>query len=263
MAGKPFIVEPMAFTIVGTNSETTGAPAAHLGEFHDPGMMWRTGSITGGSAAVVVDLGALRTFDFIGLLQTNAQAGTQIQAQADNGNTTLLGGSPTFTTGTQTLITPAVTGRSAYHWHQELSSPQTRRYVAIIVSNHTGAFDASMLVIGSRITSTRYYEPEWEAGPLDLSELGEGRNGVADMAAGAMWRELSFTLGWMSESEWENVIYPMRCRVGALNPVLICLDPEATTYRQGRTYFGRLGKSRGAKKAFNRFEMQFDIRSFF
>jgi hypothetical protein len=262
MALTPFFVKPLAFAVAGVSTELTANPAAHLAEFKFPAMTWKTASITGTTASVVLDLGSLQQVDFVGIIGANAQAGTKYEIQMDNTNTTLLGASPTYRSGTLDFISPAVTGRALYHSHLEISPAQTRRYVAIVISAHAGAFEASTIVVGKKVSVAKYYETEWETGPLDLSNVSESRNGVPDEAAGVVWRQKSFTLGWLSESEWETSISPLLMSLGKTEPVYCCFDPDATTYRQGRTYFGRLAESRVRKRAFNRLEKQFDIRSF-
>ncbi|MDO6575460.1 hypothetical protein, partial [Staphylococcus pasteuri_A] len=45
------------------------------------------------------------------------------------------------------------------------------------------------------------------------------------------------------EAEWEGQFRPMIEKVGTSQPVYCCFDPEATTYRQNRTYFGKFDKA--------------------
>jgi hypothetical protein len=262
MADTPFFVEPLAFSVVSTNNELSTNPALHLGEFMFGGMVWRTTSITAGNAVVTVDLGALRDIDFVAVLGANAQAGTTIRVDMDNTNTTLGGGSPTYTSGVQTFISPAVSGLDAYNSHLELGSTQTRRYVQIIIAGHTGAFEAAFLVIGKRVRPSKFYETDWEAGPDDQGLFAMNRNGVPSVADGAMLRAVGFDLEWITEAEYETAFLPMLTRLGRRNPVFLSFDPAATTYRQGRTYFGPmrdLGPPR--KRGFNRFGKRFAILS--
>lgn len=260
MAGKPFFVKPLPFTVAATGNERAGNLASHLAAFKFPGMTWRSNGNTG--LTVDVDLGAAVTVDYVALLATNAQAGTTIQILMGASLANVQGGSPTFDSGILTLISPAVTGRDTYHSHYEFGTAQTYRYLRIKIASHTGDFEASTLVIGKKVQSSRYYEPEWENGPLDLSEIGDNRNGIASEAPGLVMRQISFTLGWLNEAEWETLFQPLLQALGKTEPVLLSFDPDATTYRQNRTYFGRLAESRGRKRNYNRFEKAFDLKSF-
>jgi len=261
MALPPFFVRPLPFSLVGASNQLATNPAAHLAELQYQGMVWRTTSITGTNAHVVCDLGSLQTVDYFALLGTNALPGTTIELQMDNTNTTLIGASPTYRSNPQTLITPAVSGRAAYHWHWEFTQ-QSRRYFALIIANHTGAFEATFAVIGRRVPSSRYYETDWETAPEDLSQFGLGRNGVPEIATGAMLRRIAFTLGWMTEAEYETAFMPLLLQLGRVNPVFLSFDPEATVYRQARTYFGQMRDlSPVVKRGWSRFEKKFELLS--
>lgn len=264
MAGKPFFVEPMAFTASGGGA-VSAAPVTHLSEYQFEGMVYRTSDITGTSALVTLDLGAAREFDYVAVLQSNAQATTTIRIQADSNADDLFGGggaTPEYDSGVLPFISPAVTGREFYHSHFELPAAQTKRYIGLIIADHAGPFEASFAVVGKKLASARYYDREWESGPDDLSVFGRGRNGVPDIAQGKTLRRVSFNLGWLTEAEYETGFGPMMQRLGRTGPVLLSFDPEATTLRQSRTYFGTmLDQSRFRMANFNRFEKQFELLS--
>jgi hypothetical protein len=263
MAGIPFFVRPLPFAVTGFTSQLAANPVSHLAEFQYAGMTWKTVSITAGSAQIIVDLGvAGADVDFVGLLGTNAQAGTIVQFEMDNNDATLGAGTAFYRSGTQTLITPAVTGRSTYHWHWELPNVVNRRYASIIISGHTGAFESVFLVMGKKVSAARYYEPEWESGPEDFSTISFSRNGVPEIASGVSFRSKAFTLGWLTEAEFEKKFQPLLQSLGRTNPVFLSFDPEATTYRQARTYFGTMrDTSRVRKVRFNQMEKKFEILS--
>lgn len=259
MAGIPFFVEPLPFTVINGSSGPSDRPASHLAEFKYAGMVWRSNA--GSFHTVTLDFGAPVTIDHVSLLNTNAQPGTQwfINAGATQANAE--GGSPSFATGDAPLISPAVTGRDRYHGFRSFSA-QTYRYWVVGMLSHTGTFEASILAAGRRISTASYYEPEWEAGPEDLGTLAYSRNGVPEIADGATLRRLGFNLQWVTEAETESLLLPMLGRLGRRGSVLCCFDPDATVYRQGRTYFGTLAdQGRMRKIGFNRFEKRFEIVS--
>lgn len=259
MAGIPFFVEPFAFTIDSATTGPTDRPASHLADFYYIGMVWQSNATT--THQVTVDLGSARSFNHISLLGTNAQAGTRIRVSAGATAANAAGATPTYDSGFSTLISPAVTGRDSYNGFLSIAA-QTFRYVSIRIDTHSGVFEAAKLVIGTRIAPTNYYETDWEAGPEDLGALSLTRSGVPEVITGRVLRRLGFKLAWLSEAEHDATIQPMLRRLGRRNPVLLCFDPDATVYRQERTYFGFLTDvSRARKLSFNRFEKSFEILS--
>jgi hypothetical protein len=260
MAGKPIFVKPLPFTVSAYGNQLTSNPASSLGEFQYPGVTWKSSGNT--NLYVVVDLGAAQTVDFVAMLASNALAGTAFTITMDTTSAGAIGGSPAYSSGAQTFISPATTGRALYNSYFAFPSAQTYRYLAIQITGHTGDFEASFLVIGTQISVTRYYETQWESCVLDLSQVTDNRNGVSELAYGAVWRQLQFTLGWLTESEWETSILPLLLACGKTEPLYCCFDPDPTTYRQNRTYFGRLAEATVRKMGFNQFQKEFQIKSF-
>ena len=259
MAGIPFFLEPRPFTVLSATSGPANRPASHLAEFDYAGMLWESDATT--FHQVDIDFGAAVAIDHASLLSTNAQAGTEIIVTAGPSSADAGGATPTWTSGWQTLISPAVTGRDRYNGFVSFTA-QTYRYWSVRIRNHSGVFSASILAMGQRITPTRYYETEWEAGPEDLSNFARGRNGVPEVARGVNLNRLGFTMAWMTEAEHEQTFAPLMRRLGRTNPCLLCFDPDATVYRQGRTYFGTMADvGRPRKVGFNRFEKRFEIAS--
>ena len=259
MAGIPFFLEPRPFTVTSASAGPAERPASHLAEFKYAGMVWQSNAAS--EHIVVVDFGAAVTIDHVSLLNTNAQADTRMWIGMGTSAAEASGGSPAFSTAPAPLITPAVTGRDRYHGFLSFA-PQTYRYMALRTDTHSGVFEASILAAGQRIGPSKYYEPEWETGPEDLGTLAYGRNGVPEIADGATLRRLGFTTAWMTEAEHETIFQPLLQRLGRRGSVLCCFDPEATIYRQGRTYFGTMAdQGRPRKIGFNRFEKRFEIVS--
>lgn len=259
MAGIPFFLEPRPFTVVSASAGPSNRPASHLAEFDYAGMVWNSNAAS--EHIVVIDFGAAVTVDHVSLLNTNAQAGTRMWVGFGTSAAQASGGSPAFSTSPAVLINPAVTGRDLYHGFLSFTA-QTYRYMSLRTDTHSGTFEASILAAGQRVTPARYYETEWEAGPEDQSNFARGRNGVPEVARGVNLNRLGFTMAWMTEAEHEQTFAPLQRRLGRTNPCLLCFDPDATVYRQGRTYFGTMADvGRPRKVGFNRFEKRFEIAS--
>lgn len=260
MAEPPFFVEPLPFTVVSASSGPANRPASHLAEFSFVGMVWQSNAAT--EHYLELDFGKPVTIDQVSLLNTNAQLGTRWYIAMGTSTVQASSGSAPFTTfPAEPVINPPSSGRDYYHGLLTFT-PQTYRYMTIRVIDHSGTFEASMLVAGKRVTPQKYYEPEWESGPEDLGNLAFGRNGIPDISTGVVLRRIGFTLAWMTEQEHELTFSPMLRRLGRRNPVLLCFDPSLSLYRQDRTYFGTMpDQSRTRKLGQNRFEKRFEIAS--
>lgn len=117
---------------------------------------------------------------------------------------------------------------------------------------NTGNFQAANLILGSKITPTRYYNQDFEFGVRDMGDLTFNRWGVADENPGIIMRSIGFTLGWVTELEYETSFRPMLEKLGKRGIVYFCFDPTPNAYRQSRSYLGVLDKlpfSTGKKKA--------------
>ncbi len=261
MAGVPFFVRPLPFTVLASGNALGGNPALHLAEFQYVGMTWRSNG-TSPALTVDIDFGSAQTIDFVGVLAANALPGTTFRIAMGASLANVQGATPTYDSTALTFIAPAVTGRALYNSHFELPAAQTYRYMRVTIAGHTGDFEAAFLVAGQKVQPARYYEPEWEVGPADLGTISLNRNSVPDIARGTILRNKSFTLGWLTEAEHETKFAPLAQAVGKIEPVFVCFDPEATTYRQGRTYFGRFTDNlRTRKRNYNRHERSFELLS--
>lgn len=150
----------------------------------------------------------------------------------------------------QPFISPAVTRASGlYHSHLEagLTGAYSATWWRIDITGHTGAFEASTLVLGKTITPSRFYNLDFERGIRDLGSLEFSRYGVFDEEEGAIFRTLDFTLGWQTEAEMEASFLPMMEKLATRGVIHVVFDPEATTYRQSKTYLGVMAKPPGAR----------------
>ena len=260
---KPIFVLPLDLGTFVAGSAQDSNPVYGLGRPLAAAVTWRTN----GNSAIWArgDFGSAQAVDFCALLAANAQSGTTIRLRlgATQGD---VDGTAPFDTGTLPFISPSITREDGlYHSHLEIGSVQTYRYWRIDIGGHTGDFEASTLVLGKQVVSSRYYSPEFERGVEDLGEMSVGRWGVPDETPGAILRTMSFTLGWMSEAEFEASFRPMLEKKGKRGAVYCCFDPDPTTYRQAKTYLGTMRKSqfaRGVKKP-GIYSMDFEFLSMF
>lgn len=235
---KPFAVLPVAIGTVATGNERTETPASSLGLFKSAGLLWRSN----GNANLWVrgQFSASQAIDFIALLNSNALSGTTIRVRLGTSQAQVDGTAP-YDSGTVTFINPAVTRESGrYHSHLEIGSVQNATWWRIDIAGHTGDFEASHLVMGKRFQPARYYDRGFEFGSDDLGGLDISRWGVASEDDGLILPTITFKLGWLTEAEFETSMRPMINKLGKRAPVYWCFDPEATTYRQDRSYFGRM-----------------------
>ena len=196
------------------------------------------------------------------MLCTNAQSGSQMKFVMDDTQANIGGGSEQYSSGFVPIISPSVSGRSSYHSFLDIGSTQTRRYFGVIIASHTGAFECAKIIVGVKAQPAKYYETQWETGIDDMSRVDLSRNGVPLIATGASYRTLDFTLGWMTESEKETMFDPLDRSLGVRAPALWMFDPDATTYRQNRTYFGRYATApKIGKQGYNRFEKRVSLLS--
>jgi hypothetical protein len=260
MAGIPFFVLPLPFTVNSAGNQGANQPASNLAEFQFAGMVWATTSTA--NCYVIIDLGAVQVIDFVGLLQMNAVSSDTYRVTADAVLANVTGGTPSYDSGALAFIAPAVTGFAGYNSHLEITTPISVRYLKFLVTTTTAVLLSRFLIAGKKVQPSRYYEPEWQSAPDDQATISIGRQGVPDIAPGRMLRRSAFTLSWLTEGEMESQVYPLLLAAGRTQPVFCCFDPAATAYRQNRTYFGWMtDTSKPTRKAFNRFEKSFEILS--
>ena len=246
---KPFFVVPLDLGEIVCGNALSGNSVDNLGRHNAVALTWKTNGNTNLWARG--DFGSAQPVDFMTLIQANALPGTTIRLRLGSTQAEVDGIAP-YDSGALSLISPAITRDDGlYHSHLEISSVQTYRWWRIDIGGHTGDFEASSLVLGTRIEPSRYYNFDFEYSVKDLGDLSFGRFGVFDETPGAILRQVDFTLAWQSEAEFEASFRPMIEKLGRRGIVYCCFDPEATTYRQARTYMGVFDKppfARGIRK---------------
>lgn len=253
---KPLICLPMALDEIVCGNAQPGYYADHLARHDAAGVVWRTdgnsnvwaaGRFAGGSS----------TIDFVALLLTNADASTKARLRLGNGfDDAASGGEGDSTASLIRSPTPSVERRDGLsHWFFAFDAPVTATHWHLEITDHTGDFQASALVIGSKVVPSRFYNLDYSRGMRDLGDFKIGRWGVPEDTGGQTQRTIEFALGWIDEAEFEDSFLPMMERLrdanGNLVPLYCCFDPAASSYRQSRTYFGYLGKplvARGIRK---------------
>lgn len=237
---KPFAVLPLTLTGIASGNEKANRPASHLGLPY-PGMRWES---TGASNVWARGQfgGASQAVSFMSLMAANAQSGTTIRLRLGTSQAAVDGSAP-YDSGALPLISPARTRADGlYHSHLELPSVVNASWWRIDIGGHSGDFSAANLVLGEKRTAARFYNRDRERGYQDLGSLEFSRNGVHADTPGVVLKTLSFRMEWASEDEWENVWSPLFSTKGKRQPVFIALDPESTTKRQEKVFYGYLAQ---------------------
>ena len=247
---KPLFVIPLDLGSIATGNETAGYPASNLNRHKAIGLTWKS---TGNSNVWARgDFGSDKPVNFMALVAANALAGTQVRLRLGTSQAEVDGAAP-YDSAAQTFISPSITREDGlYHSHLEIGSVQTYRWWRIDITGHTGDFQAADLVLGQSFSPSRYYNFDYERGIEDMGDLNISRWGVFDEDPGVIFRTIGFTLGWQTEAEFEDLFRPMLEKLGKRGVLYLVFDPEATAYRQSKTYMGVMRKppvARGIRKA--------------
>lgn len=258
---KPIFVVPLDLGTVVCGNARYGNPVFNLAEFKAAGLTWRTDG--NGNLWARGKFATEQSIDFCSMIEANAQAGTTIRLRLGDTQAEVDGTAP-YDSGNLTFIDPAISQEDGlYHSHLEIGSVQTALWWRIDIGGHTGDFEASCLILGKQIVPDHCYNPDFERGVEDLGDMSYGRWGVPDETPGAILRTLSLTIGWINEAEYEASFRPMAEKIGRRGAVYCCYNPEATAYRQGKTYLGTMRKplfARGVPKP-STYAMDFEILS--
>lgn len=243
---KPFFVRPLDLGSFVASAADAGYPVYHLNRHKASGLTWRANADGGLWARGVFP--AQASIDFCALISANAQPGTTIRLRLGDSQADVDGASAPYDSTSLGFINPAITRQDGlYHSHLELPVAQAATWWRIDIGGHTGAFQASSLILGAKIEPSHFYNFDWEYGVRDLGSIDFTRFGVVDEQDGAVWRTIDFTLAWQSEAEFEASFRPMAEALGKRGVIYLCFDPEPTIYRQARTYLGFFDKPPFAK----------------
>lgn len=279
--GKPFFVVPLDLGTIATGNETAGYPATSLNRHKAIGLTWKSS----GTANLYVrgQLSAAKLVDFCSIVSANAQVGTQFRLRLGNSQAEV-DGAAVYDSGWQTFV-PSFEGvdgsatldlnfttqsfqvrtlPSTAHSHLELTTAVAVTWWRIDIQGHTGDFQAADLVLGKKVTPSRYYNFDYEYGVEDMGGMEVTRLGVMNEEPGVVMRTLNFTLAWQSEAEFESDFRPLMETLGKKGIVFCCFDPTASEYRRSRTYMGVFRTAlfaKGVRKP-RTFQQDFEILSF-
>lgn len=260
MIEKPIFCRPVPLGSIATGNERAEAPAAHLGLYGSPGLVWRTNGSS--NAWARGQMPALTAINMASVVAANAQAGTTIRLRLGTSQAQVDGGSAPYDSGVVTFISPAETVEGGrYHSYQRFTSVDATWW-RLDISGHTGDFEAMGLILGTAAQTTRFYDRGWELSPIDLGDFDLSRFGVAMETDGIVMRAVSFKLSWVSEAEFkasfENIM-----RATKREPIWLLFNPEAISGRQSQFYFGRFGQAPFAQNSRKpgTFAMEFAMQS--
>lgn len=257
----PICVVPLPLGTITTGNERSNFPASHLDLEQDAGMVWKSNG--NGGLYVRGDFGIARNVDFVALMSANATSSTTIRVRLGDTQAEV-DGTADYDSGALPFISPAITNPSGiYHSHLELPSVQNKQWWRIDIGGHTGDFQASTLVMGQRITPSRYYDQGYGFGIDDLGTLQFGQTGVVNEEYGIILRTLRFRLSWLTEAEWEQTFRPILEGRGQRGFLYWCLDPEPHQYRQNKTYLGPTQKTPSvvASQKAGTYAIEFEVTS--
>lgn len=261
---KPLFVLPIDLGTMVCDSADSGHPVFNLGEFKAPGTTWKAAAT--GDHWMRGNWSSAQTVDFLAIIACNADASTKYRLRLGTSQAQVDGTAP-YDSGEVNFIAtaPVVAPEDGlYHSHLELPAAETATWWRIDIVDHPGKAEASMIVMGSKVQPSRYYNGDYEQGVEDLGEMQIGRWGVLDEEDGLVWRTVDFSLAWITEAEFEEDFRPLMRAVGGRGVVYCCFDPTNSSYRQARTYMGWVRKPpfvRGAKKP-RTFQQDWSLRSF-
>lgn len=226
------IAQPYSATITAA-SNATSMNATNLNKVQ-PSDVWRSTSLT--SQYIEIDLGSAKAVDLIALMFTNLTSAATWRVQA--GTTT---GVSNYDSGTVTAWAGATQNVDRPHAMLYLSSTQTYRYWKITLTdaaNPAGYFEAGRVILADALQFTRNYSKGAGRGFNDLSTTKEAFGGQLLIEDKAKRPVLSFEANYLTAVEQErDVLELQRNKTGG---VFAMLNPDASTYRQGRMYYGNL-----------------------
>lgn len=233
---NPYIVEPVALSLINKSSEVATGPAINA-ICDEPAMVWKT-TAAGVQINVVSPAGPI---DTIALLWSNLLSTNLVRIRAANSEANTVsaplydsswvaafsGTKPSpFRTKSVFVLPIAVTYS---HWR-----------IDIDLTNHPDGFlELSRIIMGMRT--------EWKRGinygcsqlivPQSVITSGAGYSDVDLYPSLPGWK-VSFD--WISEANWRDYFYPLLLRTSSGAPVLFIPQPDFPTTWQQEVVYGRL-----------------------
>ena len=238
---KPIFVKPLSLGTITTGNEVAGHPAAHLGRLKALGMTWKSSGAS--NLWVRGDMGTFNDVDFCAVLSANAQLATTMRLRLGDTQAEV-DGAADYDSGTVPFISPSFSRRDGiYHSFLELPSVQEPRWWRLDFGSHTGDFEAAIVVLGKKVQPSKFYDRDFEYGIEDTGKADITANRIWDEEPGAILRTVDMAFNWITEAEYRADFQPLFEAVGTSQPVYCCFGPEATEYRQDRTYYGKFTKA--------------------
>ncbi len=239
---KPFAVLPLVLSNITTGNERANRPASHLAQPH-PGMRWQSDG--SGSLFVRGQFSGTQRVNFASLMACNAIPATWWRVKLGMSQAEVDAVAPPYDSGAIAIIDPPRTEPSGlYHSHLEIPVVQNASWWRIDIGNHTGDFSAAHLVLGEKREPAHFYNRDREFGFENLGAVEIARNGVIAVTPGVRLRTFLFRLAWVNEAEffdkWAPLIQPDAA--GNLPILYWCVDPEATVYRQRKSFLGYMAR---------------------
>ena len=238
-----FALRPLVPTLVTASGTAAGYAAANVANDY-AGIVWR--SPTGANAYLIIDLGADILIDTVMLFGVkNAPAGAKLTVGAAVAAT----GGASYTDYSQVdLYAGSVTPRSGAGvalYRLDLNgagAAVSARYFKLYFDSlgAGGNIQIARVVIGKRTALNRNFSFGAAFGVRDLGSFGFSPQGVMLRRRAAKLRTLGISFDNVKRDEVEGQVQPLIELSAGQEPVALCIDPDTSTERQNRCYFGPL-----------------------
>ena len=237
---------------LSADDETTAGPVTNLQKMQRTDV-WESESTT---AYLVIDLGAVTTFNVIALLSMNAVVTDTWRIRTANTEVDLTGDPAQDTTAT--ALTDMSPDGDIFHW---ITAGWSNRWVRIDMATASSPFMAGRVYVANALEFAVNYQYGGEDGYSDDSQIAVTDGGNLIPGSGSNRAILNFTLNIMSETE-RHAIRELNRTSGATNDVIVITDPTAATNKQDVLYHGLLQSRRVTiTTAFNRNQANYQLTS--
>ncbi len=239
------------------SSELASAPVANLQRMQPTDLFQAASSA---DFYLEADRGSAQPFNLVALLYTNVGgSGTwRVRAADTQGGLT---SSPPYDSGSLTFwASPNLDTWTRRHSLLWIPAGVTRRWVRIDVGSVGATFQGGRLYIGQAWQPSRNYQYGGGLGHVDLSPKTRANGLHTVPTAKPTLVQQDFQLDFLSEAEMYANLFELRRLRGATKDVLVCLNPDDTTYRHQAMCYGLLDwTERITRPAFKRFAQNFRI----
>jgi hypothetical protein len=229
-------------------------------------MTWKTNQPSY-NAFIRGDFGSPKRVNFMSFIKAYASASVTNFRLRMGTTQAAVDGTAEYDSGVQPFVSPAIdTPDGKFTSHFEIPTVQEYRWYRIDLGNLNAFFESPALCLGEKVEFATYYNNTsgFSFGYDDMSEIEWGRYGVVDSTDGIGFRTLEMQFGWLTDLERKTKLEPLLRILKKKDVAFWCFDPDATTDRDGKTYWGWLQKPVGFTPSTfrqNRYEAAFRIRS--